>query len=629
MKRHTVVNASQTILPVFPLWLLLILPSAMLIALTAGLAGYIGFVNGRKTVNNFVSQLRNDASEQIEDHVRTFLAIPHEINQLNTESFQQGWINVNDTEMVQNYFLTQVRSHDTITSIYFGNPDGGIIGSGREGKDESYYVYSTVGLKSGVFNKYAITNSGEIGELLTSIPSFDTRTRPWYSGAIQKSEATWSDIYILFTGQDMALSASLPVYDARHKLLGVASVDIFLSQIEDFLETMKISPSGQSFIMERSGLLVSTSTGEQPFKQTNQGLERLHVSELQTPIVKHAAEFLRRRFGENYDISRKEQLKFEIGQETYFLDVTPVQDEYGIDWLVVVIIPESDFMAEINDANRSTSLIAIALLIISIFVSIFTAKKIASRISKVNDAARSFAMDAERTSGLGGSRIREINELTVSFTKMESRLRQTLDELKSEVGERKLAEKELEAVNNELLKSLEREQMLARTDGMTGLYNYRYFFEHAAHEFHVATRYNHPLTILMFDVDHFKQINDMFGHAAGDQVLAQVSQILTTQVRAADMLARYGGDEFIILLPQTDTQHAFLLAERIRSDVAAAQLDIEQGQISVTLSIGMSELQHEPLDKNIEQIIKRADQALYAAKNGRNRTVKLDSQNYN
>jgi diguanylate cyclase (GGDEF)-like protein/PAS domain S-box-containing protein len=197
------------------------------------------------------------------------------------------------------------------------------------------------------------------------------------------------------------------------------------------------------------------------------------------------------------------------------------------------------------------------------------------------------------------------------------------------ISERKQAEdklrnanKSLEAAHCELQQMFAHEQVLARTDGLTSLYNRRYFFELASREFSATIRYQRPLTIILFDVDDFKQANDTFGHALGDTVLIQVAQTTATQVRDVDILARYGGDEFIILLPQTGTQQAFLIAERIRESVATMRLATDDSPFIVTLSIGVAETVHTPHDASIEDAIRRADKALYMAKQkGRNNTV--------
>jgi diguanylate cyclase (GGDEF)-like protein/PAS domain S-box-containing protein len=185
----------------------------------------------------------------------------------------------------------------------------------------------------------------------------------------------------------------------------------------------------------------------------------------------------------------------------------------------------------------------------------------------------------------------------------------------------------LETANRELQQSLERERLLARTDGLTGLYNVRYFFEIADHELGAALRYHYPLSILMFDVDNFKQINDIAGHSAGDNMLMWVAQSTSAHMRAVDILARYGGDEFIILLPQTNAQQALQIAERICESASTRRLATENGILTVTLSIGIAEAFCDAPDENIETVIQHADKALYTAKEqGRNRIAIYSSQ---
>ncbi len=342
--------------PTMSLRLALIIPFVLIVLVTVASVGYIAFMNGQQAVNDVARRLRSEMSARIESHLHSFMGIPHQVNQVTLAALQHGWLDPQDTSMLQTYFLEQVKAHPTLTSVYFGSAAGGIAGSGREGPAGALYVYGTDNLTGGIFNKYAVTDAGVVGGLLTSLPNFDARTRPWYRGATGHGTAVWNDIYILFTGQDLTISASSPVYDVQHRLLGVVAVDIFLSQIENFLATVDISQAGQIFIMERSGLLVATSTGEKPFVTNNGQVERLDARHSQSPVTTAAAEILRGRFGKNYAITAVEQVDFELAGERYFLSVSPIQDDYGLDWLSVVVIPESDFMAAITATNRSTLL---------------------------------------------------------------------------------------------------------------------------------------------------------------------------------------------------------------------------------------------------------------------------------
>jgi len=198
-----------------------------------------------------------------------------------------------------------------------------------------------------------------------------------------------------------------------------------------------------------------------------------------------------------------------------------------------------------------------------------------------------------------------------------------------DITERQLANEELhwlnqslENTNRELHQMFAHEQVLARTDSLTNLYNRRHFFDLANHEFNAGVRYQRPLTIILFDIDGFKHVNDHFGHIMGDRILTQIAQVASAQVRGVDILARYGGDEFIILLPQTLSQQAFVVAERIRVEVESLKMESETGTLQVTLSIGIAEMLQEPQDRSVEDVIRRADQALYQVKNtGRNHTT--------
>ena len=131
----------------------------------------------------------------------------------------------------------------------------------------------------------------------------------------------------------------------------------------------------------------------------------------------------------------------------------------------------------------------------------------------------------------------------------------------------------------------------------------------------------------MFDADDLKRINDVSGHLAGDKALIMTAQVAAAQVRAMDVLARYGGDEFVLLLPQTSAQQALSIAERIRAGMAASHVETEQGRLAVTLSMGIAEISFTAQDESMESIVRRADEALYAAKaEGRNRIVIFDAE---
>jgi diguanylate cyclase (GGDEF)-like protein/PAS domain S-box-containing protein len=203
----------------------------------------------------------------------------------------------------------------------------------------------------------------------------------------------------------------------------------------------------------------------------------------------------------------------------------------------------------------------------------------------------------------------------------------TILAISRDISERKQAELELryaketlESVNHELNKAFLREQQLAHTDGLTGLKNRTHFFDLAAQEFGVAARYQQPLTVIMFDIDHFKQVNDTYGHQMGDVMLKAISQIASEQMRETDILARYGGEEFVALFPQSDAQQTVVVAERIRQAIGAYVQKSGADSVSVTVSLGIAEILSQ--GDSLDYLVQRADQALYVAKaTGRNKVV--------
>jgi two-component system, cell cycle response regulator len=175
---------------------------------------------------------------------------------------------------------------------------------------------------------------------------------------------------------------------------------------------------------------------------------------------------------------------------------------------------------------------------------------------------------------------------------------------------------QLEQKNREL-------EALSRMDPLTELANRRALMDGLEREFARASRHGRSLSVCMLDIDHFKSVNDNHGHAVGDRVLVETAKTLTRQLRVHDLVGRYGGEEFVVVLGDTDLAGARILAERLRGAVAAMEIEIEGVRLPITASFGVSERQ--PDETEIDVLLRRADGALYEAKHrGRNRVVAVD-----
>lgn len=190
-------------------------------------------------------------------------------------------------------------------------------------------------------------------------------------------------------------------------------------------------------------------------------------------------------------------------------------------------------------------------------------------------------------------------------------LQQANEDLEKRVLERTL---ELQEANRKL-------EELAHTDSLTGLANRRQFIALADVEIARARRSGRPLSVIVCDIDKFKLVNDAYGHLVGDKAICHVAAGLVESVRLVDAVGRFGGDEFVILLPDIALDEAYLVAERLRARLSAVQLVLDDGRaVDITLSIGVATL--EPVDTHLEDIFQRADTGLFAAKiSGRNRVI--------
>jgi diguanylate cyclase (GGDEF)-like protein len=176
----------------------------------------------------------------------------------------------------------------------------------------------------------------------------------------------------------------------------------------------------------------------------------------------------------------------------------------------------------------------------------------------------------------------------------------------------------------DLVAQADRLKILASVDGMTGLFNRRHFLSLAEIEWNRYQRYRRPISLVLFDIDRFKSINDRFGQQAGDHVITQIAAICQQHKRNSDLIALFGGEEFLILLPETALAAAQRVAERMRKKVEVRAFSFSSNAINATISVGVAEAN--PSMDSILDLIKVADRALYVAKeSGRNRVCALDA----
>ncbi|HEY9806843.1 MAG TPA: cache domain-containing protein, partial [Candidatus Obscuribacterales bacterium] len=416
MKMHRF-NRAQAL----PLQLVLIIPFILQIFGAVGLVGYLSFKNGQKAVNELADQLMERTSHSVDQHLDAYLSIPHKIIQINADAIQMGLLDVRDRETVAKYFWRQMQAYD-LSYIGIGLTTGEEAGAGRyDGKTVT--VDDWTNKPPNNCYTYATDNQGNRTKLMT-VYDWDNFSMTWYTEPMKAGKPVWSRIYTWnYPGYPyIVASAGRPIYDRNNQLLGMVGADIHLLKLSDFLRNMEASHAGQVFILERSGLLIANSGTEKPFTLVKDEIQRLPAIASPNSAVRGVTQKLKQQFGDFRSITKTQKIKFDLEGELQYVRVAPWRDQYGLDWLVVVSVPENVFMAQINANNRTTVLLCLGALAIASVLGVFTSRWITRPILRLNRATEDMAA-GHLDQTIEDSGIQELNKLSASFNHMAGQLR--------------------------------------------------------------------------------------------------------------------------------------------------------------------------------------------------------------
>jgi diguanylate cyclase (GGDEF)-like protein len=610
---------------------LLIVPFILQVMLVAGLVGYLSYRNSQHAVEDLTDRLTNDFSQRIQQKLTSYLVTPLLANQLNSDAVLRGDLKLNlegSDDRREQYLWQNMQLFNNLTWISLGTETGDALGIWRPGDDNNLQI-SMSNRANHYYGTYYATNQQGIrtDKLKVERPAFDPRTRPWYKEAVAAKKAIWTSIYAGFTPGTVFIAAAQPLYDPTGKLIGVSGTDMSLLDIQKFLVQHQISHSGQVFLIDRSGLLVASSSQEAPFRLVSGGSpQRVNVLNSQTPLTQATAQFIQQKFSSFANIQQQQKFDLKFAGNQHFVQVIPFADGHGLDWLTVIIVPESDVMAQIDAGTRTTILLCLGAVMTAIALNILLSRRLVKPIRGLSYASQQISR-GNFTEKVPPSRISELSTLAHSFNQMNQEIQQSrqqleaysrsleakvserTQELQAEIQQRMNTEAALKAANQEL-------ERLAYLDGLTQIANRRRFDERLNQEWYRMQRSQLPLSLILCDVDYFKQYNDSYGHQVGDDCLRYVAQAIASVTRrAADLSARYGGEEFVVLLPNTILGKALEVTKNIQRAIAQLKLPHIQSQVSqhVTASFGVTSLIPSAASTPA-QLLLNADQALYQAK---------------
>ena|GEM_PF-1062062 len=435
MEKPTLKPQFPTRIRGIPLRLVLILPFVLQVVGVVGVTGYLSFRNGQTAVHSFATQLTSQVGDRIQERIHTYLETPRLINKLNLNAVKSGTLNLKDFNQIQRQFWEEQRFLESVTAVYYANEQQEFISVAKAANGLSYLSILKQADR-GLRRNYILNAQGKIKQSINQIPKDDPRLRPWYQVTKQTGRSTWSPIFRDPLDSKVAISLVSPLYEPLGKFKGVFVSEFHLEEISRFLQQLNISPSGQAFLVERSGNLVATSTLEIPFgsKPNSHKSFRVRATSSQNFLTQATAEYLK-ELGDLKAIAQPKSLSFVENYQRNFVRVVPYQDKAGLDWLIVVVVPEADFIADINRSNHVTIQLMIVALAGSLALGLVTTHWITKPISQLSQASRDLALDQLENPIDENSPIAELEILAYTFNQMTAYLQESFEEVKDALQE--------------------------------------------------------------------------------------------------------------------------------------------------------------------------------------------------
>ena len=578
---------------------MLTVPYVALVLLSALVIGLLSYRAGSEAVDDLSERVLSEMVERIAQAVDKHVSGSQAVLETAFPTDVPAPVSIKDElEALRTRFWLATSVHlEPNNYAYYGNRSGQFFGLYRFSETEAELRLRLEGDPVRSIYQYKGIR-GTLGPGKPETRVYDPRERPWYKVGQGTSAQTWTSIYIDFKTLQLVGTRARRVNNAAGEFEGVVATDLSLAHLNDFLKSLQQSTNGYAFIVEPDGNLIATSRGPHLRKGVGDDNTRLNAANSDDPLVVATYQSVKALIQRPQDkapaaIASSKKVKNAGAAKTGSFvgpngDViqtgyVSLRDAAGLDWIVAVAVPRSDFMHKVTDNLQRTAILALLACGLIVGIGVLVLNVIARDLRRLALAAKSMGegiFDAK----VPTERNDEIGDLAKSFAGMQA----------------KLFTDRLTGISN-------REAMIRRIE------------DRIIHQRRSAD--SRPFAVLFLDLNGFKQINDRFGHDVGDRVLREVSNRLTSHLRDSDMAARYGGDEFVVLLENVAHRAAAeaarnklesLLAQPLQS---LHELSTEPLLISSGASIGIALCPSEGAD--LETLLKRADEDMYQRKQAR------------
>jgi signal transduction histidine kinase len=417
-----------------PLQTFLTVPFLLQIVAVAGLTGWLSWLNAQRSVYDLTAKLQDEISSGIQLELKTYLEAPQLTTRINNDAVQLGQLSLSDTRSLEQYLFTQLIQFKSVSGILMGTEDGTFRGVNRRGQ---LRLQRSDRRDGGIVYDFEVDGMGDRGKFLDTFAMPSVQATKWYAAAVEARKPTWSPIFQTADDQDLSLNASFPIYDKNTgDLLGVASAGVVLSKINAFLKNLRVSESGLVFVVEHDGKLVGTSASQQVYRRVAEKgkavkLDRINAADSRDPLIQATAQFLIKRYGDFTRVIADQRLNFVSNGDRNFVKVVPFRDELGLDWLIVVVVPENDFMGQINANTRTTFWLSAGAVFVTLLLGVIGSNWVAQPMLRLSRASRAIAEGDLYHRVPEQNPIKEMQVTARAFNQMAERLTASFEQIEA------------------------------------------------------------------------------------------------------------------------------------------------------------------------------------------------------
>ena len=483
-----------------------------------------------------------------------------------------------DFHEIRNRFWVATTLHtDPNNYVYFGNEAGQGLGLMRHtAEDVELRMKLRADENRAIYKVSGIDGALQFERRESSL--FDPRSRPWYANGKTAQGHTWTSVYIDFGTRQLLATRARQVLGADGRFEGVVATDLSLKALNDFVGRLTVSPNGVAFIIEPDGNLIASSASRNVVTLPDGSGGRLNAESSDHPLLKAAYRTVQKRILSRDDLALPRVFEFQAADGSLIhAAFDRLRDDAGLDWLMIVAMPASDFLGGVRENVSRTILLASLAVLLAISIGLSILSWVSNDLRRLSAVARRIG-EGEFDTPVEVERRDEIGALARSLASMQNHL---------------------------------------RTDRLTGLANREAFMAQLRRRIDAAQsdRRKPHLGVLFIDLNDFKAINDKHGHAAGDRALQEVAARLSQNLRQNDFVARYAGDEFVILLGDVADRDGLEAVRRHVDDRLRTPLESVGGVATPINGGGAVGAALYPEDAtDAEGLLKHADRLMYVEK---------------